>query len=65
MQLHILIAGKKCADFSVHPAMVPEALRAIDARLEALEQRGRVAVTLDSMIDPNLTYILYPRSQRG
>jgi hypothetical protein len=43
--------------------MVPKALREINARMEALKLRGRVAVTLDSVSDPNLTYLLYPRRQ--
>lgn len=63
MQLRIFIAGKECADYSVNLAMVPKALREINARMEALKLRGRVAVTLDSVSDPNLTYLLYPRPQ--
>lgn len=65
MQLRIFIAGKERANFPVHPAIVPSVLLGINARLEVLEQFGKVAVTLDSVSDPNLTYLLYPRSKHG
>ena len=61
MNLHIYIAGKECANYSVHPIMVPKALRYIDDRLEEMKRRGKVVVTLDSVEHKNLSYLLYPR----
>ena len=60
MRLRVFIAGKERANYSVQPAMVPDALRHIDSYLDRLEAMGKVVVTLDSDDHPNVVYLLKP-----
>lgn len=60
-KIRIFIAGREVLASDVSPSRVFDVLNMAIAKLPELAERGRTAITIDSMDHPNVTYLCATR----